>query len=255
MIGDNFSKDNIIGTNNFGHFVVIVVFLLLAILVAYKLSKQSEKFINFTFIGFAVFVVITEIIKMTVRFLKRPVFRYVFPMPFCFLFISAILLYLINEDKIRAFAQVFLSTGSLAGGIFYIFVPNGSIDTYPIYHVGALHGLLFHFLMVVTGLVLLFKKIYVPKLKDFKKYFSFMTFFSIIAIIHITFSDGNALFFGNGSGIAFLDDIHNISPFLHIAVVYIGESVLLYFVVYAIYVLICNIFNKIKQNFNLYLKN
>ena len=54
----------------------------------------------------------------------------------------------------------------------------------------------------------------VNNLKDFKKYFRFMTFFSIIAIVHITFSDGNALFFGNGSGIDLLDDLHNISPII-----------------------------------------
>ena len=181
---------------------------------------------------------------MTVRYLERPVFRYVFPMPFCFLFIPAIILYLINNDKIRNFAKVFLSTGSLAGGLFYIFIPNGSIDTYPIYHVGALHGLSFHFLMVVVGLVLLFKEMYVPKLKDFKQYFIFMTIFSIIAVIHITFSDGNALFFGNGSGIDLLDKIHSISPILHIAVVYVAESIILYFLVYYIYLFIYNVINK-----------
>lgn len=247
MIGESFSKDNIIGTNNLGHFIVIVVFITLAILVAYRLSKKSERFINYTFLGFSIFVVIAEIIKMTVRYLERPVFRYVFPMPFCFLFIPAIILYLINNDKIRNFAKVFLSTGSLAGGLFYIFIPNGSIDTYPIYHVGALHGLSFHFLMVVVGLVLLFKEMYVPKLKDFKQYFIFMTIFSIIAVIHITFSDGNALFFGNGSGIDLLDKIHSISPILHIAVVYVAESIILYFLVYYIYLFIYNVINKLTK--------
>ena len=103
-------------------------------------------------------LVVAEIIKMTYRFIKVGTFRHVFPMPFCFLCIPALLMYFINNDKIKSIARVFLCSGSLMGGALYIFVPNGSIDKYPLYHVNTIHGLSFHFIMVVIGLTLLFKR-------------------------------------------------------------------------------------------------
>lgn len=246
MVGNNFSSEHIIGTNNFGHFIVIICFFLLVYILAYKLSKKDDKVVNWTVIGCAIYIIITEIIKMISRYIKVGTFRHVFPMPFCFLFIPAILLYFINNDKIKHLALTFLCSGSLMGGALYIFVPNGSIDTYPLYHVNTIHGLSFHFIMVLIALVFLMKKVYVPKIKDYKYYFIFMATASIIALTLNSFSGGNALFFGNDSGIPFLKYVIDKSPVLHVLIVFFGESVLLFFVFYAIYSFIMNLNIKYK---------
>ena len=247
MISNNFSTDDIIGTNNFSHFIVIICFFSLAFILADKLSKKSNKTINITVILCSLYVVICEIIKMIYRYITVGTFRYVFPMPFCFLFIPAILIYLINNEKIKHFALTFLCSGSLMGGALYIFVPNGSIDKYPIYHVNAIHGLSFHFIMVLLALIFLKRKMYVPNIKDYKYYFMFMGVSSIIALILNSFSGGNALFFGNDSGIPFLKYVIEKSRVLHILIVFFGESVILFFIFYVIYSIIMNLNIKIRK--------
>lgn len=246
MINNNFSADDVIGTNNFGHFIVIICFFSFAFILADKLSKKSNKTINITVIICSIYVVICEIIKMIYRYITVGTFRHVFPMPFCFLFIPAILIYLINNEKIKHFALTFLCSGGLMGGALYIFVPNGSIDKYPIYHVNAIHGLSFHFIMVLLALIFLKRKMYVPSIKDYKYYFMFMGVCSIIALILNSFSGGNALFFGNDSGIPFLKYVIDKSHVLHILIVFFGESVLLFFVFYALYLFIMTLNTKIK---------
>lgn len=241
MIGKNFPKEHIIGTNNFSHLFIIICFFILSIVLSYKLSKKEERIINRYLIISTIYLVITEIVKMTYRFIKVGTFSHVFPMPFCFLCIPALIMYFINNDKIKYIARVFLCSGSLMGGSLYIFIPNGSIDKYPLYHVNSIHGLSFHFIMVVIGLTLLFKRMYVPKLKDFKYYFMFMGTFSVIALICNYYSGGNALFFGNDSGIPFLKEVIEKSHLLHVIIVFLGESILLFFIFYAIYSLIMNI--------------
>lgn len=247
MIGNNFSTDDVIGTNNFGHLIVVICFFSLAFILAHRFSKKSDKTVDIFVIICILYVVICEIIKMIYRYLKVGTFSHVFPMPFCFLFIPAGLLYLINNERIRHFALTFLCSGGLMGGALYIFVPNGSIDKYPIYHVNAIHGLSFHFIMVLLALIFLKRKMYVPSIKDFKYYFIFMATSSIIALILNSFSGGNALFFGNDSGIPFLRYVIGKSHLLHILIVFLGESVILFFIFYVVYLVIMNLNIKINK--------
>ena len=238
MIGDNFNKNHVFEMFTIEHFVIIFIYLILAVFFAIKTSKNNTLIIRFIIFLAAVYVVLTEIIKIASKFFKGNTFIDMVPMPFCSLFIPGIICSLFKNKHLRRTGYTFMGLGGIVGGFAYIFIPNGSVGSYPIYHLNFIHGVSYHFVMLYIGLLILISKIYIPKLSDFKYYFSFMSLFTIIGIIVHHYYGGNWLFLFNPVGINILDAILAYNNILYLLIVYIGESVVFFFGCYLLYNLI-----------------
>lgn len=248
MFSNDFSEEQVIGLFNTGHNIVIIVYLLLAFLLAYKLRKISTKAVKWIIFGVTCCVCVAEFLKDFDDLKNLSDVSSYMQLAFCSLFIPALLISFIKYKHIMNAGMAYLVIGGLIGGVFYITMPNGSIDTYPIYHIKALHGLIFHFLMVFISLLCMFTHTVIPEKKYFKYYFSFISFFTLVAIF-INYKFGcKALFLNNPCGVPVLEAIFNYSPILFAILVYIGESVVAFWLVYFIYNVVSKIINRRIEN-------
>ena len=244
MIGDNFNKDHVFAMYTVEHFVIIAVFLFLAFFLVIKSRKLKEKTVNFIILLSAIFVVSTETIKILGKYFNDASFISMVPMPFCSLFIPGVVCSLFKNKHIRRMGYTFMGLGGIVGGFAYIFIPNGSVGSYPIYHLNFIHGVTYHFIMLYVGLLILITKTYIPKLSDFKYYFSFITLFTIIGVIVRQKFGGNWLFLFEPVNIKILDSILSYNNVLYFLMIYIGESVVFYFGCYFLYYFINKLFEK-----------
>ncbi len=236
MWSNNFPNEDVIGFFNVKHYLIIVVYLVLAIYLAFKLKEISHIKIKKILVVTAFTLTFAELIKDLNIIFDHGQFRSWFQLAYCSLFLPALWMILFKNKFINKLGAAYLVIGGIVGGVFYIFVPNGSIDVYPLYHIKTLHGIIYHFLMVFTGLLCLFSKYYEIKRSDFKYYFIFMTGFTVLAVVVNLFFDCHALFLNDPSGIKILTLIYDASPLFYAILVYLFEAIFAFFGIYYGYV-------------------
>lgn len=243
MFGDNFPQEHVIGFFNIGHALLIIVYLFGIIALAIHNRKHTRNYIEGVIKGCAIYLIVTEIIKILVAFFETHSLSAMFPLPYCGLFIPAIILSLFKNKKIKHIGYTFMAVGGLVGGIFYIFFPGGSIDAYPLYHVKTIHGISYHFIMAFLGLTLLTTGMFKLKKKDWIYYSIFFTIFTFIAILNNTFFGAHSLFLNTGAGIGILQEICDKFPLIYGVLVYLAECFLAFFGIFYIYRFIKNHFH------------
>lgn len=235
MIGDNFPQEHVIGFYNLGHFLLILLYIVGAVILAINERRHSKQYIENVIRICGAYIIITEIIKILVAYFNGGGIAAMFPLPYCGLFIPAIILAMFKNPKVKHIGYTFIAIGGIVGGIFYIFIPNGSIDHYPIYHVKAIHGISYHFIMAYLGLTLLTTGLYKIKAKNFIYYLSFMAVATIIALINNHFFGAHSLFLNTAAGIDFLQKICDKVPFIYALGVFCAETFLAFFGMFGIY--------------------
>lgn len=238
MIGDNFPQEHVMGLFGLGHILLILFYIVGAAVLAINERRHSKQYIENVIIICGAYLIITEIIKILVAYFNGGGIASMFPLPYCGLFIPAIILAMFKNPKVKHIGYTFIAIGGIVGGIFYIFVPNGSIDHYPIYHVKAIHGISYHFIMAYLGLTLLTTGLYKIKAKNFIYYLSFMAVATIVALINNHFFGAHSLFLNTGSGIKFLQNICDKVPLIYALGVFLAETFLAYFGMLGIYYLL-----------------
>lgn len=244
MFYDNFTQDQICGIYTPWHFVTIIVFFVLIFITLIFSKKLKDNQVRLVILLIAILVLALEIIKIVIRVYRGDGFDSYIPLYFCSLFIFAIWLSLSKNNHLKTCGYTFMVFGGIPASICFIFYPSTSLMLYPIWHPASLHSLIYHFLMLYSGAIVLIKKFYTPKLKDFAYYIVFFTFFSIIAIIVNYFLGTNMMFMGNPFALPFLNIIFNYSKVLYIILVYLAQGVALYFVGFGIYVVLKYLFEK-----------
>ncbi len=238
MWSNNFPEEDIIGIFNFKHYLIIVVYLLLAVYLAVKLRKMPHLKIKRLLAIVAISLTFAEMVKDADIILHHGHVRSWLQLAYCSLFLPASWMALSKNKLINKLGSAYLVIGGIVGGTLYIFVPNGSITTYPLYHIKAIHAILYHFFMVFLGLLCLCSKYYELKKSDFKYYFIYMSFFTILALGLNELFDCHALFLNDPSGISFLISIYEASPIIYAILVYLFEAVFAFFGVYYGYILV-----------------
>ncbi|MBQ2891390.1 MAG: YwaF family protein [Bacilli bacterium] len=247
MFDNDFSPDEVIGLFNYIHYIIIFVYILLATILAFLASKLSEKTTKIIINSCGIFCIIAELIKLHFNVTVNQIPILSVQLSFCTLFMYAFVLWHFKNKHLSNTGLAYLGTGAIIGAIFYIFIPNGSIDLFPIYHIKTIHGILYHFIMLFTGLLILFKGIFIPKVKYFINYIVFIIFFSLIGIYLNKYHGNNALFLAGTDSSTILMNIRNKSHFLYMLLVFIGEGILAYWIVYGLYHLIKKIFKYIEK--------
>lgn len=235
MFGDNFPQEHVIGFFNLGHALLIIVYLFGIIALAIHNRKHTRQYIEGVIKACAIYLIVTELIKIIVAFFETRSFSAMFPMPYCSLFIPAIILAMFKNKTVKHIGYTFMVVGGLVGGILYIFFPNGSIDAYPLYHVKAIHGISYHFIMAFLGLTLLTTGMFKLKKQDWIYYCSFFAFFTMIAIFNNTFLGTESLFLNTGAGIKILNEICDRVPLIYGLGVFSAECFLAFFGIFYIY--------------------
>ena len=244
LFNNNFSPDEVIGLYNYKHYLILIIYILLAFVLAYLASKLSNKSTKIIINSCGIFCIIAELIKLHFSVTVNNIPILSVQLSFCTLYMYAFVLWHFKNEHISNTGLAYLGTGAIIGALFYIITPNGSINLFPIYHIKAIHGLLYHFIMLFTGLLILFKGIFIPKAKYFINYFLFILFFSIIGIYLNKYHGNNALFLAGTDSSDILMKINNHSHLLYMSIVFTGEAILAYWGIFFFHRLITVLIKK-----------
>jgi hypothetical protein len=99
------------------------------------------------------------------------------PLYFCTICIYAGWLSCFTKGPLKHLGDVFLSTGSLIGGICFLLYPSSSIMLYPTFHFLTLHSFFYHGAMVYIGVLMNRSGLVVLHHGDLKEYAAYVTMF------------------------------------------------------------------------------
>ncbi len=237
MFYDHFDESQIAGIFTLPHFIVLAFYFVLFV-VALVLSRKmrEETVVRVTF-GTAIAVTAMEILKMSLRIAKHSPADQWLPLYFSSLFIYASWLSLSKNRTLRTTGITFMSFGSTTAGVCYAFYPSTSLLRYPIWHPASIHGLLYHWLILYVGALTLWKR-FRPEAKNFWHFFVFVTAFTIPAFICNEIWDFNLMFIGKPFALPPLQFLYDASPYLYAAVVYVAQTIALYWVWFGCYKLV-----------------
>lgn len=237
MFYDNFTNDQICGIFSMTHFIVIAIFFVSLIIAVYYSLRMSQKQVKKSLLIIAIIITVLEIIKICIRIYKKDTLDSWIPFYFCSLFIYAIWFSFSKNEFIRNCGYSFMVFGGIFASISFIIYPSTSLMLYPVWHPGSLHSILYHWLLLYCGLMIVIK-LYVPKASHFFNYLVLTSLSCVLAIFINHFLGTNMMFLSNPFGLGFLTNILEYSKILYIFLVYFAQCVILYWLSFGIYKLI-----------------
>ncbi|MBQ9097931.1 MAG: YwaF family protein [Clostridia bacterium] len=111
------------------------------------------------------------------------------PLYYCSLVLYAGLFSSVGRGVVQRIGDVFLSSGSIVGGICFLLCPNTSLPRYPAFHFISFHSFLLHGLMVYLGLLLLLRGVCRLSMSDLKHCAGLVSAMCLVAWIFNTVWD------------------------------------------------------------------
>lgn len=235
MIGNNFPAEHVIGFYNVGHVLIALLYIFGIVSLAIFERRHTRKHIENVILACGIYLIITEIIKIIVAYINVGTISAMFPLPYCGIFLPAIILAMTKNPFLKKVGYTFMAVGGIVGGILYIISPGDSINSYPIYHVKSIHGLSYHFIMAYLGLTLLTTGMVKLKKRDFFYYFGFYCVFAVLGIINNVFFGASSLFLNTGAGIEPLELLVKEFPIFYAIAMFSAQAFLAYFGIFYIY--------------------
>ncbi|MBQ8319700.1 MAG: YwaF family protein [Clostridia bacterium] len=246
---DHYTDADICGMYTLPHFLVMLGFFALLGLLLYLSRKLTEKQVSRVHFWVAVGLTAIEVVKISLRVYKKQPPNDWMPLFYCSLFLFAVWFALAKWEPLRRVGYSFMTMGGVAAAAFYTLYPSTGLGMYPLWHPAALHGIFYHFVMCYTGLLLLIKGRYVPKVKDALYYFLFVGAACIPSYFFNEWLGSNCMFLHNAFGLPLLDPILQASHAAYIAIVVFGQAVAMYWLNYGLYRLAIYIKNnKTRKN-------
>ena len=245
---DNFTPEQVCGIFTPLHFMVIVAFILsftLVMVLSRKLTPEKSKRL---ILILAIVVLALEIIKITLRIIKNDILDSWIPLYFCSLFLFAVWFIFSKNKSVQKFGYAYLAFGGIFASVAFIIYPSTSLMIQPLWHLGSIHSIIYHFIMLYIGALVLSKKLYTPKPSDFWYYFAFVTCACLLALaINLNFGT-NMMFLDNPFGLGFLQAIKDTSQALYIILAWLAQAVGLYWINFGVYKIITKIKLRRKNN-------
>ncbi len=225
---DRFAEDDICGMFTPGHLFTIVLFFGLGALLLYfsrGITQERARKIRFLI---ALAVTLMEIAKIGIRVYKNQWYDSWVPLYYCSLFIFAVWASLARWEPLRRMGSAFITMGGIAASVFFTFYPSTSLAIFPLWHPAAIHSFIFHFLMFYTGILMLAKGEYTPDRGDSLLYFIFILAACIPSVVLNSRLGTNCMFLNHAFKLPIMEPIINYSKPLYMLLVFIGQSILMF---------------------------
>ena len=105
------------------------------------------------------------------------------PLYYCSLILYAGLLSSFAKGNLKKIGDVFISTGAIVGGTFFLCCPNTSLTMYPMFHYISIQSFIFHGTMVYLGILVNITDYVDLKITDIKYYAILVSIASFISYI------------------------------------------------------------------------
>lgn len=248
MFYDNFTPDQVCGLFSAWHFVAIGVFFISAFLAIYFSKKLNEQQAKKIILIIAIISTVLEVIKIAIRIYKKSSLDSWIPLYLCSLFIFAIWFFLSKNSFLKNMGGSFMVFGGISSAFCFIIYPSTSLMIQPIWHPGTLHSLIYHWMMLYSGFIIILKKLYIPHWKHFFLYLAFVCSACLLAVIINHFCLTNMMFMSNPFGLPILSDIAKNYKWLYMFLVFVAQSVLLFWASWGLYSLILHFKTKKGEN-------
>ena len=157
------------------------------------------------------------------------------PLWFCSLFVPASLIAGICRGKLRHLALSFMFYGGIIGGMAYLVFPATSLYKFPLFHFISIHSMLYHSVMIYSGIMIVRKGCFVPSLKDFLPYFTFTTAACVLAYIVNVECGTNLMFLNRTSNNGILKAVMNLTGRWYPLAVTLGQNIGSFAASYGVY--------------------
>ena len=134
------------------------------------------------------------------------------PFYFCSIEMYASLFAAFGKSKLKKTGEVFMMTGGIIGGLFFIIYPLTSLSIYPAFHFISLQSFLYHGIMLFAGLFMLIVAKKSIKLKDIIYHCAIVLSVSAIALLFNILLDTNLMFISQNYPGTFIEPIYNALP-------------------------------------------
>lgn len=156
------------------------------------------------------------------------------PLYFCSLILYAGILSSFGKGFLKKVGDVFIATGGIIGGFFFLICPNTSTTIYPAFHYITMQSFIFHGSMVYLGILALITKYIELEKRDIIYYAGFIIITGVIAYILNIFLDSNLMFVSKNYPNSPVEFFYNISGKLFPVVMILGQATLPFYIVYGI---------------------
>ena len=219
-----------------GHIILLAItFCIVAILLHFtkKINKEStKKIIKIS----TVFLWILELVKIIFNFAigngSNP--NNYIPLYYCSLILYAGLLSGWGKGILKKIGDVFISTGAIIGGLFFLFCPNTSLPAYPMFHYISIQSFIFHGTMLYLGILVNITNYIDIQLSDIKYYATLITGISVISYIVNLILGTNFMFISKNFPNTPVEIIYNLTGKFFSAVMILIQVVGPFYVVYFI---------------------
>lgn len=237
---DNFTPEQVAGLFSPWHYALIVIFALSLALLLYLSRKMTEKQAHRTLNIAAAAVIISEIIKISVRILKGGGIDTWIPLYYCSLFIYAIVMSRAKSELISRTGYAFITMGGILAACLFTLYPSTSLALYPVWHPACLHSFLYHLTMAYCGIITLTKGLFKPRASDSARYGVFVLAACFIGYFLNEKYGSNCMFLHNAFKLPVLDSVLSRSHGAYIAIVVLAQAVLMFWINFGLYRLFTN---------------
>ena len=249
-------KYNIIGYNgqdfgNFPQYLYLIISFILMIIILFSLRNlRKEKVHNILKIT-SIFLVLFYIIKTTWESiydikLSGSFNTGLLPFDTCSLIMIAGLISSYSKGKIKEYSDSWLVTGGIIGGFATMIVLN-AFKYYPFLSFGAFYSMIWHFLMVFIGLLLIITKYIDMNYKVVIKGFIFQFMFSLIIIPIDFIFNMDFMMYKNLGGIPLFENIATYLTSICLSILNPLLMLTLYFIVFHIPYLIYMMYKRFNK--------
>ena len=210
------NKDIACGMWSPTYIIALAIVMILIIKGLSLSSKMSNESVRKILIFDAIFSSVTEIIKMIFIGITYGIKEVEFvPLYFCSLFIYMSFFSLSKNEKIKNTGLSFLFYGGIVGAACFFIYPSACIPNYPIYHFMCLRTLIYHGLMIYTGILIVKAGYYVPNKKHFRNYIISLGIICIFAYIFNVFFGYDYMYISKPIDIPISKMVYEWNPYLY----------------------------------------
>ena len=234
-------KTTAVGMHTTTYFILLAVYLIIIIVSIFLTRKMQHKTVKKVIIGSAIFVWVTEIIKMLFYGLTYGIEKVEFiPLYYCSMFMYATILASFKNEHLKRAGLSFISFGGILGAIAFFCFPSAVIPNYHLWHYMTFRTMIFHSLMIYVGVLILITGYYKPKGKDFLNYAVFFLITFVLAYVLNNVNGTNLMYISKPLKIELFEVIYETIPNLYPFIFGLGNMLAPYGISYGIYWLIQN---------------
>lgn len=235
---DYYSPDEICGLFTPGHYLSMLLFFGTLAAALWLSRRLREKTVHKLHLGIAIGVAVMETVKISLRVYKGQGPDDWMPLYFCSLFLFAVWLALAKCKALRSAGFAFMTMGGIPASVFFILYPSTSLNLFPIWHPASIHSFVYHWVMCYLGMLVLMRKVYIPKAGHALHYGIFVLAACFTAYFFNEWLGCNCMFLHSAFGLPFLEELLARSHAAYIVLVSLAQGVILYWVSFGVYRLI-----------------